>query len=343
MPALVTACRGMTQQQIEDRTALALRKFKRLDGDAARLILNEKAEVIRRTGLLEYRDPPAGGLDLIGGWENVKKHVQLDKPCFTSEARQFGIEFPRGLLLVGISGGGKTQMSLCIASYLGLPLIQLDVGSLMSKWVGESERNMREAIRLLEGLGACVLQLDEVERGFGGVGGEMDGGAAQRAFGIFLKWLSDRSCPIYVVATANNIRALPVEFTRKGRFDELYGVYLSTHTERQEIFGIHLRLRDREPDEFDLDYLARQSEGFTGADIKEVVQLGLKLAFQAGAEFGHDHLIAAIPEIRPLSKTDPESVTEVTKWLDSHTKPAGNGHPTPQPLNGGALKRRVTV
>jgi len=343
MPALVTACRGMTQQQVEDRTALALRKFKKLNGQAARLILNEKAEVIRRTGLLDYRDPPEGGLDIIGGWENVKKHVQLDKPCFAHEARQFGIEFPRGLLLVGISGGGKTQMSLCIASYLGLPLIQLDVGSLMSKWVGESERNMREAIRLLEGLGSCVLQLDEIEKGFGGVGGDMDGGAAQRAFGIFLKWLSDRSCPVYVIATANNIKALPVEFTRKGRFDELYGVYLPTHAERQEIFGIHLRLRDRDPDQFNLDYLAKQSEGYTGADIKEVVQLGLKLAFHAGAELGNDHLIAAIPEIRPLSKTDPESVTEVTKWLDSHTKPAGNGHTSSLPISGSAPKRRVTV
>ena len=343
LPALVTACRGMTQQQVEDRVALALRKFKKLNGDAAQLILNEKADVIRRTGLLDYRDPPAGGLDLIGGWENVKRHVQLDKPCFGAEARDFGIEFPRGLLLVGISGGGKTQMSLCIASYLGLPLIQLDVGSLMSKWVGESERNMREAIRLLEGLGSCVLQLDEIEKGFGGLGGEMDGGSAQRSFGIFLKWLSDRSCPVYVVATANNIRALPVEFTRKGRFDELYGVHLPTHAERQEIFGIHLRLRKREPEQFDLEALARKTEGYTGADIKEVVQLALKLAFQASAELANDHLLAAIPEIRPLSKTDPESVTEVTKWLDSHTKPAANGHNSMQPLDGSALKRRVTV
>jgi hypothetical protein len=193
MPSIITACRGMTQQQVEDRTALALRKFKKLNGEAARLILNEKAEVIRRTGMLDYRDPPRGGLDIIGGWDNVKKHVQLDKPCFTPRRASSASSFPRGLLLVGISGGGKTQMSLCIASFLNLPLIQMDVGSLMSKWVGESERNMRDAIRLLEGLGSCVLQLDEIEKGFGGVGGEMDGGAAQRSFGIFLKWLSDRS------------------------------------------------------------------------------------------------------------------------------------------------------
>jgi SpoVK/Ycf46/Vps4 family AAA+-type ATPase len=334
LPALVTACRGLTQQQVEDRVALALRKFKKLGQEAAGLILNEKAQVIRRTGLLDY-----------GGWENVKQHVQLDKPCFTPDARKFGIEFPRGLLFVGISGGGKTQMSLAIASYLGLPLIQLDVGSLMSKWVGESERNMRSAIRLLEGLGSCVLQLDEIEKGFGGVGGEQDGGSAQRSFGIFLKWLSDRSSPVYIVATANNIRALPVEFTRKGRFDELYGVYLPTPAERIEILAIHLKLRGRDPGKFDLDVLAEKSDGYTGADLKEVVQLGLKLAFCAQEQLRTSHLVQAIPEVRPLSKTDPESVAALTKWLDTHTKPAGTGRASigSPPGNGQIKKRRVTV
>jgi SpoVK/Ycf46/Vps4 family AAA+-type ATPase len=189
----------------------------------------------------------------------------------------------------------------------------------------------------------CVLQLDEIEKGFGGVGGEHDGGAAQRSFGIFLKWLSERSCPVYVVATANNIKALPVEFTRKGRFDELYGVYLPTHAERQEILGIHLKLRKREPQQFDLDSLAKQTEGYTGADLKEVVQMALKLAFHGGQQLVNDHLLAAIPEIRPLSKTDPEAVTEMTHWLDGHTKPAGNGQPTATPLNGQPRSRRVTV
>jgi SpoVK/Ycf46/Vps4 family AAA+-type ATPase len=140
----------------------------------------------------------------------------------------------------------------------------------MSKWVGESERNMRLAIRLLEGLGSCVLQLDEIEKGFGGVGGEQDGGSAQRSFGIFLKWLSDRSSPVYVIATANNIRALPVEFTRKGRFDELYGVYLPTPAERVEILAIHLKLRGRDPGKFDLDVLAGKSDGYTACVLAEV-------------------------------------------------------------------------
>ena len=158
-----------------------------------------------------------------------------------------------------------------------------------------------------------------------------------------MKWLSDRSCPVYVIATANNIRQLPPEFSRKGRFDEIYGIYLPTHTERQEIFGIHLGLRGRQPGDFDLDQLARQSEGYTGADIKEVVQMGLKLAFHAGEDLSNDHLLAAIPEIRPLSKTDPEAVTEVTHWLDAHAKPAGSGQTATQSFNGKPRKRRVTV
>jgi hypothetical protein len=243
MPAFVTACRGMTQQQVEDRVALALRKFKKLNGEAARLILNEKAEVIRRTRTARlprparWRPRPHRRLGERQAPRSARQAV------LRPDARDFGIEFPRGLLLVGISGGGKTQMSLCIASYLGLPLIQLDVGSLMSKWVGESERNMREAIRLLEGLGSCVLQLDEIEKGLRRCR-RRDGRRLRPAVVWDLPEVAFRPLvPGVRVATANNIGALPVEFTRKGRFDELYGVYLPTHAERQEIFGIHLRLR----------------------------------------------------------------------------------------------------
>jgi hypothetical protein len=143
--------------------------------------------------------------------------------------------------------------------------------------------------------------------------------------------------------SAATLRALPVEFTRKGRFSELYGVYLPTPAERLEIFGIHLRLRGREPKKFDLERLALQAEAYTGADIKEVVQMGLKLAFHAGVQLTNDHLLAAIPEIRPLSKTDPEAIPAMPHWLDSHTKPAGTGQTTNTPVNGQPRKRRVTV
>ena len=204
LPQIVSACRGMTQQQVEDRVALALRKFKTLNGEAAKLILREKAEVIRRSGLLKYVEPPADGLALIGGNDAVKAHIRRDKACFSPEASKFGIDPPRGILLTGISGCGKTAISLAAAAELSVPLLQFDVGALMSKWVGESEANVRNALRQVEAMAPCVLQIDEVEKGFGSVGSDGDGGSSLRTFGTLLKWMSERTCPAYIVMTSND-------------------------------------------------------------------------------------------------------------------------------------------
>ncbi len=343
LPSIVSAARGMTQQQVEDRVALALRKYKTLNGDATKLILREKAEVLRRSGLLKYQEPPDGGLALIGGNDAVKAHIVRDKGCFTEEARTFGIDPPRGIMLTGISGCGKTAISLAAAAELGVPLIQFDVGAMMSKWVGESESNTRSGLRQVEAMAPCVLQIDEVEKGFGSVGGDGDSGASLRTFATLLKWMSERTCPVYIIMTANDVSKLPPEFTRKGRIDEIFGVYLPTPEEREEILQIHLGLRKRDPATFDLDALATATDSYTGADIEQVVITGLKLAFHAGTELTTEHLLQAVPEVRPLSKTDPESVTEVTKWLDSHTKPAGLTPTASVPLNGQGRKRRMTV
>jgi len=221
LPSVVSACKGMTQQQVEDRTALALRKYKTLNGQAARLILHEKAEILRRSGLLKYLDPPEGGLSIIGGNDNVKRHIERDKTCLSEQARAFGIDPPRGLMLTGVSGCGKTQISLCTASELGIPLLQFDVGSMMSKWVGETEANVRTALQQVDSMAPCVLQMDEIEKGFGSAGHDGDSGAGLRAFGTVLKWLSERTCPVYVIMTANDVSRLPPEFTRKGRIDEV--------------------------------------------------------------------------------------------------------------------------
>ena len=306
LPQIIAACRGMTQQQVEDRTALALRKYKKLDGAAARLILNEKAELIRRSGLLKYVEPPAGGLTLIGGNDAVKQHIVRDKACFTDEARAFGIDTPRGLMLTGISGCAKTALSLSAAAELGIPLLQLDVGALMSKWVGESESNCRSALQQVEAMAPCVLQVDEVEKGVASVGSDGDSGAGLRTFATLLKWMSERTCPVYIVMTANDVSRLPPEFTRKGRIDEIYGIHLPDEAERREIFQIHLVKRHRDPTQFDLDALASATESYSGADIEQTVIVGLKLAFHGGTELTTEHLLAAAPEVRPLSQTDPE-------------------------------------
>jgi len=344
LPSIVSACRGMTQQQVEDRCALALRKCKTLNSDAARLILHEKAEILRRCGLLKYLDPPDGGLDLIGGCDHVKRHIQRDKACLSPEARAFGIDPPRGLLLTGIPGCGKTQISLCTASELGIPLIQFDVGSMMSKWVGETEANVRTALQQVESMAPCVLQMDEIEKGFGSVGHDGDSGASLRAFGMVLKWLSERTSVVYVIMTANDVSKLPPEFTRKGRIDEIYGIYLPTQPERVDIFRIHLGLKGRDPLNFDLETLADATDGYTGADVKEVVTLGLKLAFHAGKELSTKHLLDAAPEIRPLSLTDPERVAAMTAWLDRHAKPASRrGEDGGVNKNGARRKRCLGV
>ena len=190
-----------------------------------------------------------------------------------------------------------------------------------------------------------MLQIDEVEKGFGSVGSDGDSGAGLRTFGTLLRWMSERTCPVYIIMTANDVSRLPPEFTRKGRIDEIYGIYLPTTEERAEIFQIHLRLKSRDPEKFHLDELALATDGYTGADIKEVVTMGLKLAFHVGQELGTKHLLDAVPEIRPLSQTDPERLAAMTEWLSRHTKPASlrRQDDVPGGLNGSKRKRRVAV
>lgn len=256
-----------------------------------------------------------------------KAHIRRDKACFGDAARAFGIDPPRGILLTGISGCGKTAISLAAAAELGVPLLQFDVGALMSKWVGESESNTRSALRLVEAMAPCVLQLDEIEKGFGSVGGEGDSGAGLRTFGTLLKWMSERTCPVYLVMTANDVTRLPPEFTRKGRVDEIFGVFLPTESERREIFAIHLRKRGRDPERSNLDAAAAATDGYSGADIEQVVICGLKNAFHAGTELDDACLLAAVGDVRPLSQTDPERLAAMTTWLEGHARPAGTERP----------------
>ena len=281
IPQVIDACRGMTSQQIVDRATLALRKHKNFDQDAVQTIIKEKAGVIKASGLLSYVEPPKGGLNNVGGYDALKKHIQLDRPCFTEKARKFGIEFPRGLMMVGIPGCGKTLLALSIASELNLPLVSMDIGNLMGSLVGESESQMRQAIKLIEGVAPCVLLVDEIEKGFGGAG-DSDGGTSRRVFGAFIKWLNDKESPVYVVATANQIQSLPPELSRKGRFDEIYGLDLPNLAERQEIFRIHISKRGRDATQFDIQQLAEKTNGYTGADVEPRRQPGNRGGGAAG-------------------------------------------------------------
>jgi ATP-dependent 26S proteasome regulatory subunit len=323
LPDITKSCSGMTNTQIIDRLALSIRKHKDLNQDALKTILSEKASVIKKSGILQYIEPPPGGLSNIGGYGALKNHLKLDKPCFSDEARKFGIRYPRGLMLVGIPGCGKSLITHAIGSEFNLPLVSMDIGSIMNQYVGSSEANMREALKIIESVAPCVLQLDEIEKGLGG-SGDLDGGASRRVFGTFLKWLSDRTSPVYLAATANDISSIPVEFLRSGRFDAVFALDLPNDLERKSIFNIHITKRKRDPLNYDIKSLVEKTNGFTGSDIEQVIELSLKIAFCQKTELSQGHLEIAIDSIIPLSKLSPEKIQQTKEWGAKHARNANS-------------------
>lgn len=327
LPEIINACRGMCSHQISDRTALAIRKNKDFNKEAVKTLYREKSNVIKLSGLLNYIEPKSGGLENIGGYEPLKRHILLDKPCFSKEAIEFGISPPKGLLLAGIPGCGKTVFCEAIASEFGLALLELSVENLMGGIVGESEKNTREAIKLIEAISPVVVKIDEVEKAFGGKG-DLDGGTSKRLLGMFLKWLNDRKSQVYVVMTANDVSSLPPEFTRKGRIDEVYGMGLPNNEERKQIFNIHILNKKRDPINFDLDKLSLSCEGYTGADIQTSIEMGLKIAFRSKQELNDNFILTGLDSIKPLSKTQPEKIEELKKWIETRAKFANSQETT---------------
>ena len=323
LPRFVDSAKGMTEQEVEDNTSLMLAKFKGITEEAIQQMWREKIQVIENTNLLKYSNSPEGGLDNIGGLENIKSHLALDKVCFGQDAKDFGITAPKGLLIVGIPGTGKSLTAKCAASYFNLPLITLEIGALMSKYVGESEANALQAIKLLDSLAPLVLWIDEVEKAFGGVGGDFDSGATQRVFGIFLKWMNERESMIYSIMTANNVAALPPEFLRKGRVDEIYWVDLPNNKEREQIINIHLHKRGRNPDDYNCQDFLPCTEGFSGADIESGVELALKKAFLSNSKnLTKSVLVESFKQIKSISDSNQALVDSTRKWGDSHARPA---------------------
>ena len=293
------------------------------------LILDEKRQVIRKSGLLEYY-PVQEGLRQIGGLDYLKYWLGRRAPAFSEAARRFGLPEPKGLLLLGVQGCGKSLTAKAVAAQWHLPLLRLDVGRIFSGLVGSSEENLRKAIRVAESVAPAVLWIDEIEKGLSGIAssGMTDSGVTARVFGTLLTWLQEKTAPVFVIATANRIEALPPELLRKGRFDEIFFVDLPTPEERQEIFDIHLRRRGRDPARFDLSELTRLSPGFSGAEIEQAVVEGLYHAFADGKELEQAHLVGAISETMPLATTMKEEIARLREWARTRTRPAS---PVPEP------------
>ncbi|OYT75045.1 MAG: ATPase, partial [Armatimonadetes bacterium JP3_11] len=261
-----------------------------------------------------------GGLDLLKEWLR-KRRASLSR-----EAREFGLPAPKGVLLLGVQGTGKSLSAKAIANLWGLPMLRLDVGRVFGSLVGASEANMRAAIRTAEAVAPCILWIDELEKGFAGVQGSgvSDSGTTARVFATFLTWMQDKRAPVFVVATANDVSQLPPELLRKGRFDEIFFIDLPTLPEREQIFAIHLRKRKRDPAQYDLKTLARATEGFSGAEIEQVVIAGLFTAFDAGRELTTEDMLDEVRHTVPLSVMMREEIEELRTWAQLRTRPASS-------------------
>ncbi|MBN1147993.1 MAG: AAA family ATPase [Anaerolineales bacterium] len=317
---VINAAQGLTCTEAENVFAKSLVMTHSLDLD---VIVAEKKQIIRRSQILEYFEADED-LSYVGGMSLLKEWLAKRSLAFSERARQFGLPEPKGLLLLGVQGAGKSLIAKAIASQWKLPLLRLDLGSLFSELVGSSEHNMRTALRLAESVSPCILWLDELEKGLAGVASShlSDAGTTARVFGGFLTWMQEKTAPVFVVATSNDISILPPEALRKGRFDEIFFIDLPTLEERREIFAIHLARRGREPKSYDLNELARQSEGFSGAEIEQAVISGLYDAFEAGRELTSQDILNNLSSSLPLSHTMETHINALRSWARSHARPA---------------------
>ncbi len=319
--AVVQALAGLSEAE----AAAAVRAAIEEDGALTRAdrdqVLHSKKELVERDGLLTL-ELETESFARVGGLGRLRRWLERRARGFTEEARAFGLEPPRGILLVGVQGCGKSLAARATAGLWGLPLLRLDAATLYAKYVGESERNLRRALATAEAMAPAVLWLDEIEKAFATGDDAADGGLGRRILGTFLTWLQEKQAPVFVVATANDISALPPELVRKGRFDEIFFVDLPEEAERRAIFALHLARRGRDPEAFDLDRLAAASRGFSGAEIEQAVVSALYAAFSGAGHLTTDLLLEELAATRPLSVTLAERLEALRAWARGRTVPA---------------------
>lgn len=286
----------------------------------------EKKRVIARERVLEYHDPLPGGFDMVGGLDLLKGWLATRAAAYTPEARAYGLPAPRGAMLVGVPGCGKSLMAKVIATAWRVPLVRLDMGALRSKFVGESEGNLRRALRVIEAIGRCVVWVDEIEKAMSGSTGPAgDGGVAADALGTILNWMQERQGEAFVLATANDVTGLPPELMRKGRFDEIWFVDLPNSEERAAVVEAALRARGRGHLELDTVYVATRCDGFTGAEIAALVPDALYAAFADGKrEITADDLARAAKTVVPLAVTAKEKISALREWARGRARPASS-------------------
>jgi hypothetical protein len=312
---LVQAARGLTLREAENVFAKTIVNDGKLDASDISVVFSEKQQIIRKSGLLEYYESQED-MGSVAGLGQLKTWLQTRGLAFTDKAVEFGLPAPKGVLLLGVQGCGKSLTAKAAANMWRMPLLRLDIGRMFGSLVGSSEENMRRAIQTAESIAPAILWVDEIDKAFSGAteSGGQDGGTSSRVFSTFLTWLSEKKSNVFVIATANNIQQLPPELLRKGRLDDIFFVDLPNENERASVFEIHLKRRKRDAKNFELQELARITEGFSGAEIEEAVIAGLFDAFSVGSDLTQEILCNSIYSTVPLSRTMSEELARLRKW-----------------------------
>lgn len=317
---LLNNIKGLTLTEAEKILTKVMVVDNKLSKEDIRRVIDEKKVIIERDGVLEYY-PVEESMDSIAGLSNLKEWLSKRKNIITNpeEAKDFGLEFPKGILVLGVPGCGKSLCAKAVAMEWELPLLKFDTANLYNKYIGETEKNLKNAISTAEKMSPVILWIDEIEKAFSSVSSDSDSGVSTRIFGTFLSWMQERKGDVFIFATANDVSELPPEFLRKGRFDEIFFVDLPDPESRKVIFEIHLNKREKDPSYFDLDRLVELSKGFSGSEIEQVVVSSLYTAFSEDKELTTETIADEISKTSPLSVTMAERVYSLREWSQERT------------------------
>lgn len=312
---------GMTYTEFETHVALSIISAEYAGSDCVTVdhlldgLSVGKTEIVRQSEILELM--PSENMDNVGGMQRLKDWISQRSDCYTQEARDFGIEPPKGMVLVGVPGAGKSLVAKSVAGTLGVPLIRLDFGRVFSKYIGDSEQRVRSALHMVEQMSPCVLFVDEVDKGLGGIGAGGDSGTTMRVLGTYLTWLQELKAPVFNIVTANRVNGLPPELLRRGRFDQIFSVSMPSPPERRDVLEIHLRKRGRNISDLrpqDVSHFVEASEGYVAAEIESVVRDALVEAYSKRQTLGIDHLMSALRQLIPMSKSHAEQIGSILEW-----------------------------
>ncbi len=322
--AMAANLRGLTEEEAERAVSQALVTRYALCPETITDVLEAKKDLLRHSGMLDFVDV-SDNMASVGGLDNLKRWLAQRRGAWEDSARQFGLEPPKGMIILGVQGCGKSLCARAVAGEWKLPLVKFDTAAVFDKYIGETEKRIQKVFRVAEGLAPCVLWIDELEKVFAGSGPDsasVDAGVSSRILAAFLSWMQDRKTPVFVAATCNNVTVLPPELIRKGRFDELFFVDLPNQSERKNIFSIQLARRKRNPADFDLNAAASAAQGYSGAEIDAAVQTAMYASYSSKQPLTTQTLLDALTQTVPLSTTRAEEIQELRAWAQERAVPA---------------------